>query len=244
MIAALARGGRVLDRAELVNAARGAADFIRRNLWDGDKLWRSYRGKRGDAPGFASDYAFLISGLIEMHGADGDSAWLDWADELQAALDRDHWEESQAGYVIRTELNGEPLLVIREDYDGAEPSANHVAAENLLKLAILLDEPAYATRAEAIIRAGSRAAQAQPFAVPILLGALDLHQRSVTKIEVRGAPEPALAEAMRRTWLPRAVWSRSPGEGDVVVCTNQVCLAPIRSVAGWLQNFPPSETGE
>ncbi|MCW1885676.1 thioredoxin domain-containing protein [Luteolibacter flavescens] len=233
MIAALARGGRVLDRADLIDAAAKAAGFIRRELWDGAKLWRSFRGKRGDAPGFAADHAFLISGLIELHGADGDRAWLDWAAELQDALDRDHWEESQAGYVIRAELHGEPLLVIREDYDGAEPSANHVAAENLLKLAVLLDEPAFEKRAEAILRAGSRVAQTQPFAVPVLLGALDLHQRGVTKIEVRGTPEPALAEAMRRAWLPRAVWTRSAGDGDVIVCENQVCKPPIRTAAEW-----------
>ena len=177
MVAALARGGRLLERSDLVDAARTAVDFIRRELWDGEQLWRSYRGKRGDAPGFAADYAFLISGLIEIHGADGDPAWLAWARELQSALDRDHWEEARAGYVIRAELQGEPILVIREDYDGAEPAANHVAAENLLKLAVLLEEPAYAKRAEAILRAGSRAAQIQPFAVPVLLGALDLFQR-------------------------------------------------------------------
>ncbi|MCW1924555.1 thioredoxin domain-containing protein [Luteolibacter arcticus] len=239
MVGALARGGRVLGRADLIDAAKGALEFIRKELWDGEKLWRSYRGKRGDAPGFAADYSFLISGLIEMHGADGDPAWLDWASELQSALDRDHWEEDQAGYVIRTDLNGEPLLVIREDYDGAEPAPNHVAAENLLKLAVLLDEPAYATRAEAIIRAGSRTAQVQPFAVPVLLGALDLLQRGVTKIEVRGTPEPAFAEAMRRSWLPRAVWTRSPGDGDVIVCTDQVCLPPIDSTAGWIAEFSP-----
>ena len=240
MIAALARGGRVLNRSDLIGAARGAAEFIRRELWDGDKLWRSYRGKRGDAPGFASDYAFLIAGLIELHGADGDAAWLDWASELQGALDRDHWDESQAGYVISAELNGEPLLVIREDYDGAEPSANHVAAENLLKLAALVDEPAFAKRAEAILRAGARVAQTQPFAVPVLLGALDLHERGVMKIEVQGTPEAPLWEVMRRSWLPRSVWTQSPGNGDVVVCTNQTCLPPIRSVAEWnIGDFSP-----
>ncbi len=233
MVAALARGGRVLGRADLTDAARSALDFIRRELWDGRKLWRSYRGKRGDAPGFAADHAFLIAGLIEMHGADGDPSWLGWAREIQAALDRDHWEESRGGYVIRAELGGEALLVIREDYDGAEPAANHVAAENLLKLAVLLDEPGYATRAEAILRAGSRAAETQPFAVPVLLGALDLFQRGVMKVEVRGEPDPELAAAMRRSWLPRAVWTRTAGDGEVIVCEGQVCRAPVRTAAEW-----------
>jgi len=238
MVAALARGARLLARPDLLAAAKDALDLIRRELWDGDHLWRSYRGKRGDAPAFAADHAFLISGLIEMHGADGDPAWLAWAREIQGALDAEYWEEDRAGYVIRTEVGGETLLVIREDYDGAEPAANHVAAENLLKLAMLLDEPAYAKRAEAMIRAGARTVDTQPFAVPVLLGALDLLRRGVVKIEVRGEPLSALAESLRRTWIPRAVWTKSPGDGDVIVCEGQVCLPPIRDLENWRKTFP------
>ena len=233
MIAALARGARVLARRDLRAAAARALDFIRRELWDGTRLWRSYRGKRGDAPAFAADHAFLISGLIEMHAADGGPQWLEWAREVQAALDAEHWDETRAGYVMRTELAGEALLVIREDYDGAEPAANHVAAENLLKLAVLLDEPAYAKRAEAILRAGARTAEAQPFAVPVLLGALDLHGRGVVKIEVRGEPAEPLAGALRSSWIPRAVWTSSEGGGDVVVCAGQVCLPPVSTAEEW-----------
>ncbi|MCW1915270.1 thioredoxin domain-containing protein [Luteolibacter sp. GHJ8] len=237
MIAALARGGRVLARQDLLAAASAAAGFVREKLWDGTSLWRSYRGKRGDAPAFAADHAFLISGLIELHGAEGGPGWLEWAEELQAALDRDHWDESRAGYVIRAELGGETLLTIREDYDGAEPAANHVAAENLLKLAVLLDELAYAKRAEAILRAGARAAEAQPFAVPVLLGAFDLHLREAVKIEVRGEPGSELTEAMRRKWIPLGVWTRSQGPGDVIICREQTCLAPIETVEGWNRAF-------
>ncbi|WP_052573145.1 thioredoxin domain-containing protein [Haloferula sp. BvORR071] len=238
MIAALARGARVLAREDLLEAARAALEFIKRELWDGEKLWRSYRGKRGAAAGFAADHAFLISGLIEMHGADGKAEWLEWVEEIQAALDREFWDDTRAGYVIRAELGGETLLAIREDYDGAEPAANHVAAENLLKLAMLLDEPAYAKRAEAILRAGARAAEAQPFAVPVLLGALDLFRRGVTKVEVRGDLQADLGEAVRWSWLPRAVWTRSEGSGDLIVCEGQSCLPPIRDAAGWLRTFP------
>jgi uncharacterized protein YyaL (SSP411 family) len=233
MIAALARGARVLDRSDLLASAAAAATFIRAELWDGERLWRSYRGKRGDAPAFAADHAFLISGLIEMHGADADPAWLDWAREVQSVLDRDHWDDSRAGYVMRTELAGETLLTIREDYDGAEPAANHVAAENLLKLAVLFDDPAFAKRAEAILRAGAKAAEAQPFAVPVLLGALDLHLRGAVKIDVRGAPSQDLADELHRSWIPRAVWTRSAGSGDVVVCRDQTCLPPLRTVEEW-----------
>ena len=49
---------------------------------------------------------------------------------------------------MRPGLAGETLLVIREDYDGAEPSPNHLAAQNLLKLAVLLDDPDYQPKKE------------------------------------------------------------------------------------------------
>ena len=233
MVAALARGARVLGREDLRLAARSALDFLRRELWDGQRLWRSYRGKRGEAPGFASDYVFLIAALIEMQGVDEDPSWLEWAMELQAALDRDHWDESRGGYVIRATLGGEALLVIREDYDGAEPAANHVAVDNLLKLAVLADEAVYSERAASMLRAGARVAETQGFAVPVLLGALDLFERGVEKIEVRGELEASLASALNRSWRPRAVWKKSSGTGDLIICDGRICQAPLRTVAEW-----------
>jgi len=233
MIAALARGARVLGRTDLLDAAKRALGFLRANLWDGGRLVRSFRGKSSGVAGFAADYAFLISALIELHAADGDPAHLAWALELQDALDAEHWDAGRIGYVTKTVLAGEPLLVLREDYDGAEPSAGHVAAENLLKLAVLAGRPDFATRAEAILRAEAKVAQTQPFSVPVLLGALDLLDRGVRKIELRGEPEAGLAELLRTSYAPRAVFTRGGGAGEVVVCDGTVCLPPVRDAAGF-----------
>jgi uncharacterized protein YyaL (SSP411 family) len=179
-------------------------------------------------PGFAADYAFLASAMIELHAADGDPAHLAWALELQDSLDAEHWYAERIGYVTKAVLGGEALLVLREDYDGAEPSAGHVAADNLLKLAVLADRPEFATRAEAILRAEAKTASAQPFSVPVLLGVFDLLDRGMMKVEVRGEPEPALAELLRRSYSPRAVFTRSEGTGEVVVCDGHVCRPPVR----------------
>src|SRR5690606_31743435 len=81
VIGALARGGRVLDRVDLTDAAETAARFLMANLWDGGTLFRSYRQRRGDVEGFPADHAFLISGLIELHGVRPQGGWLDWAAE-------------------------------------------------------------------------------------------------------------------------------------------------------------------
>ncbi len=221
MIAALARGARVLAREDLATAARGALEFLKRELWDGGRLWRSFRGRRGEVAAFPADHAFLISGIIEMAALEPD--WLGWAIELQAALDRDWWSDERAGYLMRAELHGEPLLEIREDYDGAEPAANHVAAENLLKLAALTGNEAFGTRAEAILRGGARQLETQAFACPVLLGALDLKLRGVAKMELRGEPSEELASKLRERFLPRAVFTRSEGPGEVIECLGDAC---------------------
>lgn len=233
MISALARGGRVLDRPDLLEAACGALGFLRRECWDGTRLFRSFRGRRGDVPGFPADYAFLIEALIELHSAAGDPGHLEFALVLQERLDAEHWDGTRGGYVVKTEVAGEPLLVLREDYDGAEPSAGHVAAENLLKLALLADRPEYASRAEAILRAEARTAAVQPFAVPVLLAALDLLERGVMKIEYRGAVAEDLKDSIRGSWLPRAVFLHGDGPGDVIVCEGNLCLAPVSDAEAW-----------
>ena len=233
MIAAIARGARVLDRRDLLEAANRALSFIRENLWDGSQLFRSHRGRNSGIAAFPADHAFLISGLIELHSADGDPAHLKWALELQQNMDEAFWDATRGGYVLRTELAGETLLVMREDYDGAEPSPGHVAAENLLKLALLLDRPEFTTRAGAILRAEARVAATQPFSVPVLLSALDLLERGVMKIECQGDFAPDLAELLRTRYLPRAVITKMPGNGEVIVCEGMLCHRPIRQAAEW-----------
>jgi hypothetical protein len=222
-IAALARGARILGRDDLAAAANAAAAFIRKELWDGENIYRAYRGQRGQVKGFPADYVFLISGLIELHAVCPAAGWLDWAEQLQQKLDAGFWDAAQAGYVMRSELAGATLMVIREDYDGAEPSPNHLAAENLLKLAALLDSPDHATRAEALLRAGSRVLETQSFAAPLLLAALDLHERGVMKFQVaRSAPADVLGK-LRDSYFPRAVFTAGAEGDEVIVCEGLTC---------------------
>jgi uncharacterized protein YyaL (SSP411 family) len=221
-IGAFARGGRVFKRPELTEAARAAAAFLNRELWDGTRLFRSFRERRGDAEAFPADYVFLVSGLIELQAALPDGGWLEWAAELQRTLDELFWDTSKSGYVMRPQLVDETLMVIREDYDGAEPSPNHLAAENLLKLAVLLDQPAHAARAEDVLRAGARMMESQPFACPLLLAALDLHQRGVMKFQVPETADEQVLEKLRTSHLPRAVFTTDGGD-KVILCEGVTC---------------------
>lgn len=221
MISALAQAAAAFQSERYLNAATDAARFIRENLWDGT-LHRSHRGKCGSAKAFPADYAFLIAGLIDLHAADASGGWLDWAVELQAVMDRETWNEEKIGYVMSSEINGETLLTIREDYDGAEPAPNHVAALNLLRLAVLTDTEAFAKRAESLLRAGAGTLAKQVFAAPVLLAAHDLHNRSVQHFKI---PTSRYKESLARltaTHRPRAVFT--PHDGDqILLCEGMTC---------------------
>ncbi|MEI6653831.1 MAG: DUF255 domain-containing protein, partial [Verrucomicrobiota bacterium] len=221
-IGALARGSRVLGRDDLAAAAVAAANFLRRELWDGQSLFRSFRVRRGRIPAFPADYVFLIAGLIELHAAEPVGDWLAWALTLQQKLDSDFWDATRSGYVMRPALGGKTLSVIREDYDGAEPSPNHLAAENLLKLACLLDNTNHLARAEALLRCGTPAMESQPFAAPLLVAALDLHQRGVMKVQVPTSVAPDVLEKLRASFLPRAVHTPTAGR-IVTLCEGVIC---------------------
>jgi uncharacterized protein YyaL (SSP411 family) len=221
MISALAQTAAAFRSEAYLKAAIAAARFIRENLWDAT-LHRSHRGKRSNAKAFPADYAFLIAGLIDLHAADPSGGWLAWAVELQAVMDRETWSEEKIGYVMSSEMNGETLLTIRDDYDGAEPSPNHVAALNLLKLAALTDTEAFAKRAESLLRAGAGTLAKQVFAAPVLLAAHDLHNRGVQHFQL---PASGYAETLARltgTHRPRAVFT--PHDGDkILLCEGMNC---------------------
>lgn len=68
-----------------MEAAEKAASFIRKHLYNEQtrRLDHSFRNGPSKAPGFLDDYAFLISGLLDLFEFGGGIYWLVWATELQ-----------------------------------------------------------------------------------------------------------------------------------------------------------------
>ena len=99
-----------------------------------------------DIDAYAEDYAYLIFGLLELFQADPDPAWLEWAAALQRRQDELFWDEAAGGWFSTTGEDPNVLLRMKEDYDGAEPTASSMSVMNLLVLSHLLDDPVWADR--------------------------------------------------------------------------------------------------
>src|SRR6185295_185615 len=168
MIGACARLARVLRGRDDAVAdaslagARRAATFVRERMWNSDGTWRPasagpvllrrYRAGNADIDAYAEDYAYLIFGLLELFQADADPAWLDWAIALQRRQDESFWDETAGGWYSTTGRDPSVLVRMKEDYDGAEPTASAVSVMNLLMLSHLVEEPQWRDRIDRTLR--------------------------------------------------------------------------------------------
>ncbi|GLI71352.1 hypothetical protein VaNZ11_016520 [Volvox africanus] len=134
-----------------LGAAQRVATFVRNHLWDpaaGDgagRLRRSFCRGPSAVQGFADDYSALISGLLDLYECGGGREWLEWAMQLQAVQDHLFWDSQSGGYFSTADpasSDADPSIRIRikDDYDGAEPTASSVAATNLLRLTDMVPE--------------------------------------------------------------------------------------------------------
>jgi uncharacterized protein YyaL (SSP411 family) len=262
MIAAFARAARVLPESpqagEWLAIARGAAQFIRDRLWRGSDgtLLRRYRdGDASGIDGYAEDYACLIWGLLELFQAEGDPAWLSWARELQVQQDARFWDDAEAAWFSTTGRDPSVLLRLKEDYDGAEPSASSVSVLNLLALARLTDDEDARKKVERTLgRYGDRAGRAGRV-IPMMLAGLSTWHAGATQIVVLGSgadAKPLQIEAARH-YLPFALvvpviaggpqralaaampfiglMQRQEGRATAFVCREFACREPVTTAA-------------
>ena len=197
MISAFARAGQILAEPAYVEAAQKSARFIRQELWKEGTLSRNYRQGASAVKGFCDDYAFLIAGLLDLYEADFDTGWLQWAVELQARQDALFADEA-GGYFSVAEGDPNILLRMKEDYDGAEPSPNSVAALNLQRLAQITDRPEYRDRATKTLATFAPQLTKAPTSVPQMLCALDASLAKPQQIVIAGPRDSAETRALLR----------------------------------------------
>ena len=255
MISAFARAGAIFNESGYLEAAVNAAEFLQRHLVNPQtgELRRSWREGAVLEAGFAEDYAFLIQGLLDLYEATFSIRWLQWASHLQVIMDRLFWDEEGGGYFSSAE--GDPHLLVRlkEDYDGAEPSANSVASLNLLRLARMLGNTGAETKAGRIAALSGHTLERMPGAVPQLLVAISYGLTNGRQIVIAGKPEAsdtaALIAVARKGFHPGQVilladgdegqgWlservpliaGMHPVEGRAALyrCENFTCAAPV-----------------
>ncbi len=237
MISAFAKAGQVLGEPKYVSAAQRSANFVKAQLWKDGRLIRNYRGEASKVAGFADDYASLIQGLLDLYEADFDVAWLRWAEELQTAMDTQFWDAEHGGYFSEQAGAADILLRMKEDYDGAEPSPNSVAALNLQRLAQILGSSELKAKADKTIAAFAQRLTESPTAMPQMLCAVDSALAKPRQIVIAGAPTAADTQALLKEvhqhFLPgKLLLLASGGEAQAWLAKHMEFLGTVQPIKG------------
>jgi hypothetical protein len=200
MISAFARASQVLNDPGYLDVANKAADFVRQKLYhvDTNTLLRSYRQGASDVNGFASDYAFLVQGLLDLYEASFDARSIEWALKLQQRQDELFRDTKQGGYFITSDADANVLLRMKEADDTAEPSPNSISAPNLLRISYMLDQNGARQRAEDTLKAFAKQLEAAPSSMPQMLVALSWSRSKPKQVVIAGKPDDAATQAMLR----------------------------------------------
>src|SRR5262249_4512947 len=165
-------------------AARRAAGFIRERMWNAGSrtLLRRYRDGVAEIDAYAEDYAYLIYGLLELFQADPVPMWLEWTIALQHQQDELFWDDAAGGGVSAAGRDPSVLLRMKEDYDGAEPTASSVSVLNLLMLSHLVEDAGWNDKIDKTLRLFGARLEQMGRGVPMMAVALATRLTGVQQI--------------------------------------------------------------
>jgi uncharacterized protein YyaL (SSP411 family) len=244
MIAALANAGMLLEQPAWIAMATRAFLFVDTNMARGDRLGHSWRDGKLLFPGLASDHAAMIRAALALYQATGEADYLERAFTWQGALDR-HYGNSETGGYFLTANDAEGLVVRpNSTSDDAIPNANAVAAQNLIRFAVVSGRHAWREQADRLFEGILSRAGDNLFAHLALLNALDLRLR-VAEIIVTGTDARAdelVAAARKLPFLDRIVVRASDTlpashpaqekikaskESTAFICVGERCSLPV-----------------
>ncbi len=251
MLRAFAEASRALDRPDYLRVAERNAGFLLSALVQDGRLLRTWKDGRAKLLGYLEDHAMVVDGLLALHEASLDQRWLDAARRLAAAMLDLFWDPQAEGF-FDTGRDHETLVVRpRGLFDSAVPCGSSVAADVLLRLAVLTGSSDLERRAVETIRSVAPLMSRYPSGFGRFLGALDLHLGPPVEVAVVWPGEgpadreplvaPLLGEVFRR-YLPNRVLvggaegtgadlallagKRARGRPTAYVCERYACQAP------------------
>jgi uncharacterized protein YyaL (SSP411 family) len=262
MIAALVNAGIVFDEPTWIDRAKRAFAFIAETMTREDRLGHSWRDGRLLLPGLASDYAAMIRAALALFEATGQRMFLDHAVSWQKSLDRHYTNADNGGYYLTADdAEG---LVIRPaaTTDDAIPNANGLAAQNLVRLALLTGDDAWRHRADQLFDGMLALAGGNLYGHVSLLNALDMRLR-MAEIVVTGREINRFADAaLKVPFIVRSVLRASSAhdlppnhpaqiklkaapETAAFICMGETCSLPVmrpNDIADAVKRMSPRAT--
>lgn len=235
MIGAMCQLYRVSGNELYLNAAKRGYAFIMNKLYDGEKLYVSYRNNRLGAKGFLDDYAYMIFAAVSLYEATCESSYLDKALCLNDKVQAQFYDENNGGYYLYGNENEKLILHPKECYDGAMPSGNSMMAYNLVRLHFITEDICFSELARRQLSFMSAEAAHYPAGYAMFLRAFSDFEEPAMHVVVVVKDKEDLKDLSQKLPLSAVFVVRDETDGDYklkdekttyYVCTGRRCLPP------------------
>ncbi|MFH2064177.1 MAG: thioredoxin domain-containing protein [Pseudomonadota bacterium] len=272
MISTLAKAYQATGKQLYLDAAEKAADFIHTRLYDNHtrQLYRIWREGERKINGIASDYSFLIQGLIDLYESGFRYRRLEWAAILASELIRLFSDRGRGGLFMTREDHDRNLLMrIKEEGDSVLPAAGSIAALSLWKLSRYTGNGDFRSRAREIAKSALGNPNLHASAIPQMLVTLAAIASDPVQVVIAGEktdPDTReLIQAVHRTNHPGKIvflaeedkgWKQvcahdflrnvKPvnGKPAAYMCVNQTCQKPVTDSGELAKMLIRTETKE
>jgi hypothetical protein len=212
MLAAFAEAALAFGRYE--DVVRRNADFLLGRIVDG-RLTRHAK-----IPGLLEDYAGVAWGLTLAYEATGERRYLDGAKTLADGILARFRDEENGGF-YDTPIDHEKLIARPKDlFDNATPAASSVAADVLLRLALLFGNEEYARAATETLETEWPIAERYPSGFGFLLGVCEWRAGQPKEIALTGDAS-AFVRVVGETFLPHRVLVQGTQSADLPLMANR-----------------------
>lgn len=248
MLAAFAEAGRYLSIPQYTTIAMRNAGFLLENLWDGERLLRTWRDGKASLNAYLEDYAALALGLLALYQAHPDPRWFSFASTLCHEI-VEHFSDPVGGFFDTRADHEELLTRPKSVQDNATPSGNAMTALAFLQMGSFTGQGLWVDKASDMWKIISPFLTKYPSAFAFWLTGLDYSLQPVTELALLGdLDDPLLAEMLsviNATYRPYSVLAVAPfpptptspavlqnrtlldGKSTAYVCKNFVCKLPV-----------------
>jgi uncharacterized protein len=258
MIAGMARAARTFSRPDWLHSAQRAMDFVRGTLWRDGRLLATYKDGKAHLNAYLDDHAFLLNAALELLQGEFRSVDLAFAVQLADALLARFEEKGRGGFFFTSHDHEALIQRSKTGQDDATPSGNGIAAQALLRLALLTGDGKYRAAAERSLRLFFPAMRQAASYHCSLCTALAEYLRPASLLVLRGKEAEAWQTALRMRYLPdmlvvvlnedaaglpEALDKSHSEQTTAWLCRGTQCLPPITDIDELLDSVIPAKAG-